>query len=720
MVAEIADIEFSVRRPGFLFRAMGWVWEQLKAERESWSLWLPVILASGVAVYFGLPVEPPLWLGVSGIVAALILAFLFRRAPGGLILAFAFGAFCLAFAAGQLRTYQVSAPVIEKRIGPVAITGQVLRSEPRPTGKGRRLLLHRLAIRSVPVAQTPEKIRISVLSAADDLNPGDWIRLRAILQPPPQPAVPGAFDFARQAYFQQLGAVGYAVSRVTLNTPDEDDVDLSSADPFTGWALWWAKLRHNIGQRVMTALPGERGAVAAALITGERGAIPEPLLQALRDAGLAHLLAISGLHIGLVAGLLFFAVRAVLALIPPLALNYPIKKWAAVLAGCGAFTYLLLVGAPVPTQRAFLMIAVVLLAVALDRNAVSLRLVAWAASVILIFAPESLLSASFQMSFAAVTALVAGYELFAAYRARRTGARGPFSRVGLYLGTVTLSSVIAGLATAPFAIYHFNRIAWFGLAANLIAVPVTALWIMPWAIAAVLLLPFGAEELALIPMAWGIEVVIQVAHAVAAWPGAVTLVPAMPLFGLLLVALGGAWLCLWRRSWRLGGLVSMVLGLATIPLMSLPDVLIDGNGKLFAARSADGALRLSSKSQAKFEGKLWLRRDGQNNQAATLMKAGLDAPEIACDALGCIYRRTGQVVALITDERALAEDCLSATVVVARVPVRRNCRQPEVVIDRFDLWREGAHAIWLSPKTIRVETVSAYRGRRPWVVRREQ
>jgi len=345
------------------------------------------------------------------------------------------------------------------------------------------------------------------------------VRLRAVLQPPAEPAAPGALDFARQAYFQRLGAVGYVFGRAEVLAP---------ADHQLPFGLWLHRLREAMAARILEALPGESGAVAAALMTGVRGAIPEEVMATMHDSGLAHLLAISGLHMGLVVGLLFFALRAGMALVPGLALRRPIKKWVAVGAILGALGYLLLTGATVPTQPAFVMVSLVLVAVMLDRRGLSLRLVAWAAVFVLAAAPESLLSASFQMSFAAVIALITGYEVTAERGLAALGERRLAVRVVAYLAGVAVTSLIAGLATAPFALYHFNRIAWYGLLANLVAVPLTAFWIMPWALVAFALMPFGAEALALAPMGWGIDLLLAVARDVAALPSAVSLVPATP------------------------------------------------------------------------------------------------------------------------------------------------------------------------------------------------
>jgi competence protein ComEC len=388
--------------------------------------------------------------------------------------------------------------------------------------------------------------------------------------------------------------------------------------------------------------------------------------------------------------------------------------------GLGAFGYLFLVGATVPTQRAFLMIFLALIAVIMDRNPISLRLVAAAAFAVLLAAPESLLSASFQMSFAAVTALVAGYEVVASRRERAFAERGAGRRIALYLGGVALTSVIAIAATTPFAIYHFNRMALYGLLANLIAVPLTAFWIMPWAVIAFLLLPLGLEALALAPMGWGIEGMIGTAKSVAGLPGAVLPVRAMPLFGLGLVVLGGLWLCLWRQSWRLAGLAAVAIGLLGSTLARPPDLLASGNGKLLAVRGPDGALWLSSTRRERFTSENWLRRAG--------LDAGSGRPwplegealggRLSCDSLGCIYRSGGQVIALVRDPRALIDDCSVATVLISVVPVGKRCSGPAVVIDRFDLWRAGAHALWLEADGPRVERVNDRPGSRPWAPRR--
>jgi competence protein ComEC len=323
------------------------------------------------------------------------------------------------------------------------------------------------------------------------------------------------------------------------------------------------------------------------------------------------------------------------------------------------------------------------------------------------------------MSFAAVVALIAGWEVMSARR--RFDEAPTFWRRGLfrYLGGVALTTLIAGTATAPFALYHFNRYALYGLVANMIAVPATALWIMPWAVVAFLLMPFGLEGLALAPMGWGVDLVNAVAREVAAWPGAVALLPAMPTWGLALVAIGGLWLCLWRRRWRLIGLGAVAAGMLSIALVRPPDILVDAGG-LIAVRGGDSTLAVSSLRAGRFTREVWLRQAGLEADALEAWPASGRSADgrLACDGLGCIVRAHGQTVSLVRDRAALIEDCWRATVVVGTIAFGRDpCRGRAKVIDGSDFRQGGAHALWLDADGVRIESVNDRRGRRPWVLR---
>lgn len=703
--------------PASSFRFLELLRDAALKERERWVLWLPVVLACGIGLYFALPNEPPSWLGQAAAAGSLVATLLGRRRAAVFLPGIA--GLCLAtgFAAAQWRTAEVAAPVLQREIGPVGLSGQLVKVEP---GQGRvRLTLERLEIDRLATDATPARIRISSSGlGAADLAPGDWVRGLVVLQPPPEPAAPGGYDFARRAWFERLGAVGYSLGAPQRGPPRTD----RSAAPqtFEAWRLFWEGLRQRIAERILAVLPGERGALAVALTVGKRESIPPDLLDAMRDSGLAHLLAISGLHIGLVAGSLYLGLRRLLACWPALALRYPIKKWAAVAGWATAFVYLFLAGATIPTQRAFLMVSLVFLAVLLDRSAVSLRLVAWAAAVVLLIAPESLLSASFQMSFAAVVALVSGYEAYGERRARRDAIQLPeggaplWRRPATYLGSLSLSSAIAVAATTTFAWYHFNRFAWAGLAANLLAVPLTAFVVMPAALVAFLAMPFGLEAGPLWVMGQGLGLLIAIARETASWPGAVQLLPVLPTWGLVAVTFGGLWLCLWRRSWRYAGLAVIALGLGGALLRTPPDLLISSDGSLIAARGPDGRLTLSERSRQTFVREQWLRRAAQ----AQALDWPPDGDWLRCDAAGCIYRRNGWTVALARSPAALQVDCTRVDLLVAAFPVPRGCpghgASAVIVIDRFSLWREGGHSVALREEGIEIRTVRDTRGQRPW------
>ncbi|MEO5335811.1 MAG: ComEC family competence protein [Magnetospirillum sp. WYHS-4] len=681
----------------------------MTADADRWVLWLPALLGVGIGLYFALPAEPVLWVGPALVGVALLAA----RVERLFLLATALGTVALGFAVAEWRTALVAAPSLDERLGPAQVAGRVVLVE--SLEKGRRALLERLQVAGLGPERTPERVRLTLKGEQPDFSAGDWLRVKAVLAPPRAPNAPGAFDFQRMAYFMELGGVGYAVGKAEVVAPRE--AGRRGIDDF---AEAMADLRHRITQRILATLEGPRGAIAAALMSGERGAIPEDLMDAIRDSGLAHLLSISGLHIGLVAGILFVGLRGLLALIPFIALRHPIKKWAAAAAIGGALFYSLLAGATVPTVRSFLMILLVLAGVLLDRRVLSMRLVAWAAAAILLFRPESLLEASFQMSFGAVVALIAAYEWLADRRRERPAETRPLAwRLVAYPAGILLTTLIATLATTPYGVYHFNRLALYGIAGNLIAIPATSFWIMPWAVLAFLLMPFGLEDWALVPLGWGVDLVIWGAETVAAWPGAAVVLPTMPVAALTAMTAGGLWLSLWRRPVRLWGLAGVAAGILLSLSGRLPDVLVDGQGKLLAVRTADGGLSVSSLAAGRFEREAWLQRAGLEDETPwdeAEEEEGGD--RLRCDSLGCVLRTGGRSLALVRQPGALLEDCRMADAVISLVPIRRTCRGPQVVIDRFDLWREGAHALWVEGDgRIRVESVNGNRGNRPWVIR---
>ncbi|MCH7631502.1 MAG: ComEC/Rec2 family competence protein [Proteobacteria bacterium] len=371
--------------------------ELFELEKEALFYWSAVLYGTGVGIYFSLSFEPPLAPVILGL-AVLFLVQYFVRARAALLLGLRALLILLAgFGAGALRTSLVDTTTLSRETWAIALEGVVSVAEQR-IEDGLRLTLKGVSYPENPGQTLPGKIRIVVRTQAPELGPGDVIRTRAVLMPLPGPVLPGGYDFGRQLWFRGLGAVGFAVAPVeAVSRPERILEEKIGA------------FRQKMWLRITTAVPGENGAVAAALITGIRDGIPERVSNNMRIAGLAHLLAISGLHMALITGVLFFALRAGMAFFPKLALKHPIRKYAAIGAFIGASGYLVLSGASISTQRAFIMVSIVLLAVLTDRKAISMRSVTLAAVAILTFTPEAVLHPSFQMSFAAVTGLVAGY-----------------------------------------------------------------------------------------------------------------------------------------------------------------------------------------------------------------------------------------------------------------------------------------------------------------------
>jgi competence protein ComEC len=265
-------------------------------------------------------------------------------------------------------------------------------------------------------------------------------------------------------------------------------------------------------------------------------------------------------------------------------------------------------------------------------------------------------------------------------------------------------------------IYHFNRFPLYSVAANAVAVPITGFWVMPWALLSCLLMPLGLEGLALQPMGWGIDVITTIALGVTAWPGAVLNVPSMPLAGLMLLSFGGLWLCIWLGRWRWLGLAPIAAGYLSVALVRPPDILVSADSRLIAVRAADGAYLPSTLRGARMAEETWTRRAGVDLGAAWPATGEGGQGMLRCDALACLYRSRGRTVALVRDGSALKEDCGAVDLVVSPLAAHRACHA-SLVIDRIDTWRNGGHAVWLDAAEIRIETVGAWQGERPWAPR---
>lgn len=636
----------------------------------------PVLIGCGVGAWFALPADPAtaVLAGVAGLALA-ALALRLRGPEGWHLPALALLCLALGFLAAELRAWRADAPRLEARsYGPVQ--GRVVVID-RSQADKPRLTLDRVVLPGRAPADTPERVRVALHGAAGQgalPSPGDTVLLTAHLAPPEGPVEPGGFDFRRMAWFDRLGAVGYARTPVVLwegPAPGEAAVN---------------RLRAQIRAGVQARIPGDAGAFAAALVTGDRAGISAEALQDLRDSNLAHLLAISGLHMGLLAAFVFAAVRVGLALVPPVALRVNTKKAAAVVAlAAGAF-YLLLSGGNVATERAYVMVAVMLVAVLADRRALSLRSVAIAACIILLVQPEALAGPGFQMSFAATVALIVA---FGALRDRTDRRRLPGWIAPLAM--VTFSSAVAGLATAPVAAVHFNRMADYGLLANVLAVPLMGTLVMPAAVAAAVLAPLGWEAPALWVMAQGTRWILGVADWVAGLEGAVTLIPAPGPWVLPVLALGMLWLMLWPGRGRWLGLVPAAAAMLLWQAAARPALLVAPDGGLAGLTGPEGRA-LSAARGAGFAARQWLENDGDGaDQATAAQRPGFAGPSGARrftlgDWQGVVLKGKGAAA-------ALASECAAADLVILPLRLDGPAPGPCRVIDIGLMARTGALAI---------------------------
>ncbi|SLN12792.1 ComEC/Rec2 family competence protein [Pseudooctadecabacter jejudonensis] len=575
-------------------RALRQIADHIAHQRDQSFLWAPIGVACGIALYFSLKFEPAFAASAGLLVASLGLLLGQRWLPYGvracLVAAALVGA---GFGIAGVRAHMVAEPVLGFRYyGP--IEGRVVVID-RSGSDAVRLTLDRVVLSRMDQRRTPDRVRISLHAEQGYITPepGQTVILTGHLSPPSGPVEPGGFNFQRMAWFQGLGAVGYTRVPVLLARPAEDGAG----------GLWIYRLRVSISQGVLDRLGPRTGSFAAAILTGDRSNIPQDDLEALRASNLAHLLAISGMHMGILASFIFGVVRYGLALVPAVALRWPTKKIAAVTALAAAAFYLALSGGNVATQRAFVMVAVMLVAVLFDRRALTLRAVAIAALIVLTLRPEALFGPGFQMSFAATTALVA---VFSRLRYVETQMVPKWLRP---FSAVFISSLVAGLATAPIAAFHFNQVAQYGLIANLLSVPLMGVLVMPAAVLAAVLYPIGLEGVGLWFMGAGLDWILGVAHVITGFEGSLRHVVTPQPWVLVSIAMGGVLAVVWRGPARWVGVVPIIMGFAAWQVADRPDLLVADSGSLIGVMTPQGR-DVSKERGESFAAGSWLENDG--------------------------------------------------------------------------------------------------------------
>lgn len=677
-------------------------WARLEAGPGRLLPWVPVAFGAGIALYFTAEREPVAAVVVPAAGLLCILAFAMRRRrwfPAMAMIA----ALAAGFATATFKTARVAHGVLARPINSAMLKGFVETHEERE--RTDRFVL-RLETMDAPRSTIKlERVRLSVRKGTAPAV-GSFVELKAKLQPPLSPMRPGSYDFGRDMYFQGIGASGFALGAIrTLEAPRSG-----------GLALAYSKamqdMRDGIDARIRAVLGGDNRAIATALLTGRRDAITAPVNDAMFISGLGHVLSISGYHMAVVAGVVFFAVRALLALSPALAAGFAIKKWSAAAAFAAALFYLLLSGAEVATQRSFFMTAVVLIAIMVDRRAITFRTLAVAAMIVLLLAPEALVHPSFQMSFAATLGLVALVQigmpkLFAtpdSSNAARAALWG-----GREIAALAAASFIAGLATTPYAAFHFHRITPYGVLANLAAMPVVSAVVMPAGLLGVVAIPFGFDGIFWKLMGIGIDWMIAVTQWVAALPGAIGRMASFGTGPLLATTAGIVLLGLLRTPLRWSGAGLVALGIVWAANVRQPDILVAGDGHNVAVRGKDGSLRVMRSAKDAFLLKEWLAADADARLAADpSLSEG-----VSCDAGGCVVQGAdGKLVALTLRPEALADDCAQAAVMVSLHAPPADCNA--MVVDQEMLQKQGTLALRLTANGYAIQAVRPRGVDRPW------
>ena len=671
----------------------------LELERAQLPPWLVVGFGSGIAAWFGLDRPGQWWAFLCCAAALALLGFLIDGGRAGRAL----GWFALAAAIGCALVWGRASLVAQPRLERPVVTMLSARV---------RTVDHLAAKDTVRLLVAPDDLGLPPLLRVtidedkfpSGIAPGARISLRARLAPPPPMALPGTYDFARDAWFKGIGAVGKALGDVRVE---------QSAAP-----RGLDRARTDLRAHIVRRLPADPAGIAVALVTGDQNAVSQDDADAMRRSGLTHLLSVSGLHIAAVVAFAMFLSLKVLALSERLALRFNLVLVSAAVAAAAGIGYTLLTGAQVPTVRSCVAALLVLGGIALGRDAISIRLIAAGALVVLLFRPEALAGASFQMSFAAVTAIVALHSTRWSQRLFQRRDEGIVIRVLRSLAATVLTGIAVELALIPLALYHFHRSGLYGVGANIIAIPLTTFVIMPLEAGALMLDAFGLGKPLWLLCGAAIDLLLRLAHSVASAKGAVALLPSMPAWAFACMVVGGLWLCLWTSRIRMLGIVPFLLGAIAAALAPTPDILLTGDGRHLAVVERNGTPLILRERAGDYVRGLLAEASGFDGEVGDLGSA----PYNRCSRDACValvrkqameWRLLAMRSAYNLDWNALTAACAQADIAVADRRLPRGCVPRWLKLDSSALRRTGGVAIYLG-KSPRVESVADQVGQHPW------
>ena len=683
----------------------------LETARGIFFLLIPIFSGLGAIVYFTLPFEPD-WTPILALLAGLAIVRLLARkhffAAQVLTLMLAFQ---LGLASGKWETERVATPMLGSDVS-TRVTGRVIALDAQDNGSWR-ITLDLLSTERPKLRFAPTRIRINARDIPADTSIGGGLTGFARLRVPSGPVRPGNYDFSFHAYFNGIGANGFFLGNPkTAEVPPQTSLLAEISE-------WIALLRVRVSERVEEVIGGEDGNVTAALIAGTRGGISEETNENLRKAGLAHILSISGLHMALAAGVVMFALRSAFALFPAFSVRHPVKKYAAFLSLLSCTFYLAMSGADVAAQRSYVMIAVMLSALLFDRAALSMRNVAIAGMVTIAISPHEILGPSFQMSYSATAALIAGYAWWGARKTKKMQdlegraalpAAGLPSKILRSAAAAAGTSLVAGIASGIFAAYHFNNTAPFGLIGNVLADPVIATLVMPFAVLGLVLMPLGLDWLPLTVAGSGIWIVRALASIIASWspdgnPGA------MPMAALALWTIALVIAVLFTTRFKLLALPFVLMGFIAFVREPFPDIVISEDAKLVGVRLSDGRFAVNRDRPSKFTVDNWqtayLAPQFLIPQQAKDRLRGIPTDGFICeDELCTITLGDGRVLAY-TAEPAIQEiACDVGDIVILAIAGKTpGCAdQRKLVINRRDLALRGTVEMRLGDKNVHAGT----------------
>jgi len=599
------------------------------------------------------------------------------------------------------RSELVGAAPIE-RPGSMVVAGKVLERIEQPADDRVRMVL---ATREA--SGRAIKVRVNLTLDQDDprLREGAVVRLKARLMPPAPPMLPGGYDFARAAWFEGYAATGSVQGPVTV---------LQAADG----APLLAPLQRRLSEHVRRQLDGSPGAIAAAFASGDRGSISEADEQAMRDAGLTHLLSISGLHVSAVIAGAYFLAITLLALWPWLTLRVRLPLVAAGIGALAGIGYTLLTGAEVPTVRSCVGAVLVLGALALGREPLSLRMLAVGAIFVLLLWPESVAGPSFELSFAAVIAIIALHASAPARAFLAPREEAWLTRLARHAAMLLLTGFVIEIALMPIVLFHFHRAGIYGAFANVIAIPLVTFASMPLIALALVFDLVGLGE----PVWWlagkSLELMLWIAHTAASQPGAVELMPQMGWGTFALFVAGGLWLALWRGKARLWGLASTALATGLLLVTPAPDLLVAGDGRNVGIATPDGRLLLLHDSRSDFTRDNFKELAGVEAEPVALEQ--WPGAECNTDFCALTLHRAGRDWRLLmsrsryqVDAEVLAAACARADIVVSDRWLPRTCLPKRLKADGKLLARTGGMSIVLRDPP-RIATVASGEGEHGW------